>query len=106
MTQRRLAAFAVPLRHPRWARLCFDGQHWSLQGRASAAAELALERVDVVLETGGWRWLRLRASASGWQRLWPPQCHVGLRRSELASLWPLIGAALALHRGRAWLGQP
>ena len=67
---------------------------------------LAAGRIDVVLEGGGWRWLRLRVDVSGWRRFWPPQCHLWLRRKELPHIWPLIGAALALHRNRVWLGQP
>jgi hypothetical protein len=106
MSKRRLAAFAIPLEHRRWDLLRFDGQQWLLRERLAPCEERPLARIDVVLEGGAWRWLRLRVRVTGWRRLWPPQCHLWLRRRELPHIWPLIGAALALHRSRVWLGQP
>ena len=103
--RRRLPAFALPLRKPGWDQLRFDGEGWSLRARREPHEEQALDRVQIALECAGWRWLRLQWAGAGWRRLWPRELHVLLRRKDFASQWPLIGAALTLNQGRAWLGR-
>jgi hypothetical protein len=106
MAQRRLAAFVVPLAHARWALLRFDGEAWFLRHRAAPGAEQAVERVQVALEWGQTRWIRLQWGLHGWRGIcWPHEVHLWLMARELGSLWPLIGAALAQHECRPWLGR-
>lgn len=100
MPVRQLAAFVLPLARGPWALLRFDGNDWFLIERRAPHDETRLTRVQVALEFPAFRLLRLQWGAS-W---WPRERHVLLRRRELLPLWPLIGAALALHQGRAWLG--
>ncbi len=101
MGQRRLAAFVLPMAGGSWSMLRFDGAAWFLIQRAAPHDEQALRRVQVALEFPGARWLRLQWGEPAW---WPRERHVWLRRRDHEALWPLIGAALALHQGRPWLG--
>jgi hypothetical protein len=101
MTQRRLAAFTLPLRDRRWRQLSFDGQAWRLLPQDDSAEEQAVRRVQVALDLPGRRWLRLQWG----RRLWSHELHLWLNRREFPALWPLIGAALTQSHGRAWLGR-
>jgi hypothetical protein len=100
MGKRRLAAFVLPLARGPWQLLRFDGEAWFLMARAAPHEEQAVTRVQIALELPNARWLRVQWG----RRWWPQERHIWLRRRDHASLWPLIGAALALHQGRPWLG--
>jgi hypothetical protein len=102
--QRHLPAFVIRLQKRRWDQLRFDGEAWSLRERAAPQAEQALARVQIALETAGWRWLRLQGPA-GALGGWRLETHLYLRRWEHAAIWPLMGAALAQHQARPWLGH-
>lgn len=105
MASRRLPAFVLPLGRGPWMHLRFDGQDWVLVARAEPQNEQRLAGIRVVWENQRVRWVRLRWAGSGWRRWWPHERHLCLRQSVHSANWTLIGAALARHGGREWLGR-